>query len=287
MKAKFFQIAIAMEIQLSIGVSYQSTEGQTKEDFIAEVTAKVSEEFVEELELTEVSASSLSKKANKALVAMFETSVGLEKEMVAGLLQKRGVEITAANSTEGAETTEAPVAKTKKEKPAKKEKVVKEKVVKEVKEKREKLSLNDVLDAAKDAKVNVGKVVEFVPFRSAFKLVGEINQVVVDTRVNRAYYRILILETGKLQHSEITNSTIIVDEEATEKLATERAAELKTKAAAKKEKAVKEVKPKKEKVAKAKAVETEETPAEEAPSMEGVYIAPEVSGDDETAEEAE
>ncbi len=110
-------------------------------------------------------------------------------------------------------------------------KAKKEKAVKEPKEKREKPSLSDILDQAIAAKVNIGKVVEFVPFRCTFKMLAEIKQVVTDARVNRAYFRMTGIEDGKLYHTDITNSTLSIDEEATEKLAAKRAAEAEEKAA--------------------------------------------------------
>lgn len=290
MKAKFFEFNGQMEIVLENGNVIAANESETKVDFLNRASAEADAEFMENLDVTEVTASSLKKKANKALVASFEKATGVEAELIKSVLESRGVVV--GESTEEA-TAEGEATEETAEAPKKEKKAKKEKVVKEPKEKREKPSLSGILDQANAAKVNVGKVVEFVPFRCAFKVLAEIKQVVTDTRVNRAYFRMTGIEDGKLYHTEITNSTLSVDEEATEKLAAKRAAEAEEKAAklaeqkaAKKAKAKAETaeeateeKPKKKGGKKAKAETTEEVA--ETPS--NVYIAPEVSGDDEEA----
>lgn len=286
MKAKFFEFNGQMEIVLENGNVIAANESETKVDFLNRASAEADAEFMENLEVTEVTASSLKKKANKALVASFEKATGDEAELIKSVLESRGVAVGEQTEEAEGETTEETAEAPKKEKKAKKEKVVKE-----PKEKREKPSLSDILDQANAAKVNVGKVVEFVPFRSAFKVLAEIKQVVTDTRVNRAYFRMTGIEDGKLYHTEITNSSLTVDEEATEKLAAERAAEAEEKAAklaeqkaAKKAKAkaeeTTEEKPKKKGGKKAKVEKATEEVAE---TPSNVYIAPEVSGDDEEA----
>lgn len=286
MKAKFFEFNGQMEIVLENGNVIAANESETKVDFLNRASAEADAEFMENLEVTEVTASSLKKKANKALVASFEKATGVEAELIKSVLESRGVAVGEQTEEAEGETTEETAEAPKKEKKAKKEKVVKE-----PKEKREKPSLSDILDQANAAKVNVGKVVEFVPFRCAFKVLAEIKQVVTDTRVNRAYFRMTGIEDGKLYHTEITNSTLTVDEEATEKLAEKRAAEAEEKAAklaeqkaAKKAKAKAEEtieeKPKKKGGKKAKVEEATEEVAE---TPSNVYIAPEVSGDDEEA----
>lgn len=286
MKAKFFEFNGQMEIVLENGNVIAANESETKVDFLNSASAEADAEFMENLEVTEVTASSLKKKANKALVASFGKATGVEAELIKSVLESRGVAVGEQTEEAEGETTEETAEAPKKEKKAKKEKVVKE-----PKEKREKPSLSDILDQANAAKVNVGKVVEFVPFRCAFKVLAEIKQVVTDTRVNRAYFRMTGIEDGKLYHTEITNSTLTVDEEATEKLAEKRAAEAEEKAAklaeqkaAKKAKAkaeeTTEEKPKKKGGKKAKVEEAAEEVAE---TPSNVYIAPEVSGDDEEA----
>lgn len=289
MKAKFFEFNGQMEIVLENGNVIAANESETKVDFLNRASAEADAEFMENLDITEVTASSLKKKANKALVASFGKATGVEAELIKSVLESRGVAVGEQTEEAEGETTEETAEAPKKEKKAKKEKVVKE-----PKEKREKPSLSDILDQANAAKVNVGKVVEFVPFRCAFKVLAEIKQVVTDTRVNRAYFRMTGIEDGKLYHTEITNSTLSVDEEATEKLAAKRAAEAEEKAAklaeqkaAKKAKAKAETteeateeKPKKKGGKKAKVEEATEEVAE---TPSNVYIAPEVSGDDEEA----
>lgn len=291
MKAKFFEFNGQSEIVLENGNVIASNEGEAKVDFLNRASEEVNAEFVEDLEVTEVTASSLKKKANKALVAAFDKATGVEAELIKSVLESRGVVV--GESTEEA-TAEGEATEETAEAPKKEKKAKKEKVEKAPREKREKPSLSETLDQANAAKVNIGKVVEFVPFRCAFKVLAEIKRVVTDTRVNRAYFRMTGIEDGKLYHAEITNSTITIDEEATEKLAAERAAEAEAKEAKKaEEKAAKkakakakaeteeaaEEKPKKKGGKKAKAETTEEVA--ETPS--NVYIAPEVSGDDEEA----
>ena len=115
-------------------------------------------------------------------------------------------------------------------------------------------------------RVNNGKVIEFSSFRGGKTIVAEIKQVVVDTRVNRIYFRVHELSTGKLYHTSIYNETVVVNEEETARVAEERAAaekakseekEAKKKAREEKAKAAKEAAPKKEKVSKKKAAKEE------------------------------
>lgn len=212
MKAKFFEFNGQMEIVLENRMIITPNESETKVDFLTRASAEAEEEFMENLEVIEVTASSLKKKASKALVASFKKATGVEAELIKSVLDSRGV--MAGETTEEAEGE-----------------AKKEKVVKEPKEKREKPSLSDILDQAIAAKINVGKVVEFAPFRCTFKMLAEIKQVVTDARVNRAYFRMTSMEDGKLYHTDITNSTVSIDEEATEMLAARRAAEAEEKAA--------------------------------------------------------
>lgn len=101
----------------------------------------------------------------------------------------------------------------------------KEKKEPKPKEKKEIPSLESAIEAAALAKNNVDTVCTFVPFRTAIKTVGEVKQVVIDRRVNKAYYRIIGQKDGKLYHISVNSDSFKVDEEATEKMLDKREAE--------------------------------------------------------------
>jgi|SRR5690606_12102600 len=215
MKAKFFEFNGQMEIVLENGNVIAANESEEKVDFLNRATEEVDAEFMENLEVTEVTASSLKKKASKALVAAFDKSTGVQAELIKSVLESRGVSV--GESTEE-ETDEEAVEAPKKEKKAK-----------SVKEPKEKISLGDALDIAKEMRVNIGKVIEFSSFRKGETITAEIKQVVVDTRVNRIYFRVHELSTGKLYHTSIYNSSVVINEEETARVAEERAAAQKAK----------------------------------------------------------
>lgn len=158
-------------------------------------------------------------------------------------------EVVDRDYVESLELTEkkAPAKKA----PAKKAPAKKQTDKKEPKEKepKEKPSLESVLNAAARAKKSVGVVCTFTPFRTAIKTKGEVKQVVIDRRVNKAYYRINALEDGKLFHISVDNESFKIDEAATEKLAQKREKEAEAKAKEKADAAKK----KKEAAAKKKA----------------------------------
>lgn len=216
MKAKFYGFNGQMEIVLENGNVIAANESEAKVDFLNRASEEVDAEFMENLEVTEVTASSLKKKASKALVASFEKATGVEAELIKSVLESRGV--TVGESTEEVaaeeETAEAPK---------------KEKKAKAVKEPKEKISLSDALDIAKEMRVNVGKVIEFSSFRKGETITAEIKQVVVDTRVNRIYFRVHELSTGKLYHTSIYNSSVVINEEETARVAEEKEAAQKAK----------------------------------------------------------
>lgn len=225
MKAKFFEFNGQMEIVLENGNVISSNENESKVDFLNRVTEEVDAEFMENLEVTEVTASNLKKKASKALVASYGKTTGVEAKLIKSVLESRGVSV--GGSTEEAtaeETSEAPK---------------KEKKAKAVKEPKEKISLGDALDKAKKMRVNIGKVIEFRSFRKGETITAEIKQVVVDARVNRIYFRVHELSTGKLYHTSIYNSSVVINEEETARVAEERAAAQKDKEEKAKKKAKK------------------------------------------------
>lgn len=216
MKAKFFEFNGQMEIVLENGNVIAANESEAKVDFLNRVTGEVDAEFMENLEVTEVTVSSLKKKASKALVAAFGKSTGVQAELIKSVLESRGVSVGESTEEETDEEEEA-VEAPKKEKKAK-----------AVKEPKEKISLGDALDIAKEMRVNIGKVIEFSSFRKGETITAEIKQVVVDIRENRIYFRVHELSTGKLYHTSIYNSSVVINEE-TARVAEEKAAAQKAK----------------------------------------------------------
>lgn len=250
MKAKLFVFDEEKEIRLSNGVQFFATEGESVEEFTERVTEVVDRDYVDTLELDEVDEKKLKKRGSAQLEKALESATGVEAKIIESILSARGVEVEQTEDPNEIETEAEDV--TAEEAPKKKEKAKKE-----PKPKKELPSLDSVLEAVKLAKNNVQTVCNFSPFRTAIKMTGEVKQVVIDRRVNKAYYRILG-EDGKLYHTEINNPSFSVDEEATEKLADEREAEAAKKAEEKKAKAeAKKAKEKAKKEAAEKEAETE------------------------------
>jgi hypothetical protein len=257
MKAKLFVFDEEKEIRLNNGVQFFATEGESVEEFTERVSEVVDRDYVDTLELDEVDEKKLKKRGSAQLEKALESATGVEAKIIGSILSARGVEVEQTEDpneieTEAEEVT-AKEAPEESEEPAPKKK---EKAKKEPKPKKELPSLDSVLEAVKLAKNNVQTVCTFSPFRTAIKMTGEVKQVVIDRRVNKAYYRILG-EDGKLYHTEINNPSFSVDEEATEKLADEREAEAAKKAEEKKAKA--EAKKAKAKAKKEAEVESEKT----------------------------
>ncbi len=252
MKAKLFVFDEEKEIRLSNGVQFFATEGESVEEFTERVTEVVDRDYVDTLELDEVDEKKLKKRGSAQLEKALESATGVEAKIIESILSARGVEVEQTEDPNEIETEAEEV--TAEEAPKKKEKAKKE-----PKPKKELPSLDSVLEAVKLAKNNVQTVCNFSPFRTAIKMTGEVKQVVIDRRVNKAYYRILG-EDGKLYHTEINNPSFSVDEEATEKLADECEAEAAKKAEEKKAKA--EAKKAKEKAKKEVAEKEAETEVE-------------------------
>lgn len=251
MKAKLFQFENEKEIRLSNGVQFFSNEDESKEDFVERVTEVVDRDYVDTLEIDEVDEKKLKKRGSAQLEKSLESASGVEAKILESILVARGV---ISNETPAPEEIEVEAEEVKA--PAK-PKAKKESKPKAKKEPKVLPSLESVIEAAALAKNNVSTICSFVPFRQGTSITGEVKQVVIDRRVNKAYYRITG-EDKKLYHTEINNPTFTVDEDATEKMLDEReaaAAKKKTdkeaKAKTKKAKAKKEAKPAAKKETKA------------------------------------
>lgn len=248
MKANYFEFNGKQELQLENGVLIPANEGEAKADFIARISALVQEEQMEDLEVTEFKASTIKKKANKVLLEMLAASQGLELEIVKAGLDARGVDYEGAEETAAEEVVEE-APKAKKEKAPKAEKV--EKPKREIKEK---ISFKDAMENLNSARVHVGKVVEFTPFRSAVSVDAIITGVGIDKRTNRVYFSLVNTEDKTLYHPSLDNPTLIFDDEKTEAY----------KAAQEAEKAEKEAAKEAEKAAKIAEKEAAKKAAQEA-----------------------
>lgn len=251
MKAKLFQFESEKEIRLSNGVQFFSNEDESKEDFVERVTEVVDRDYVDTLEIDEVDEKKLKKRGSAQLEKNLESASGVEAKILESILVARGI---ISNETPAPEEIEVEAEEVKAPAKPKAKKKSKPKVKKEPKAKP---SLEKVIEAASLAKNNVSTICSFVPFRQAASITGEVKQVVIDRRVNKAYYRI-IGEDKKLYHTEINNPTFSVDEDATEKMLDEREAaaakkkaDKKAKAKTKNAKAKKEAKPATKKETKA------------------------------------
>lgn len=185
MKASYFEQNGTKKIELEDGTIFEAQEKETKGAFIKRIGEVVDSSYFEKLELTEQKKEKATK--GKAVV------------------KEKGEEKVA---TKKEATKKEP--KPKAEPKAKKEPKPKA----EPKEKKPKPTLNDALEMKKNAESMVGKMVDFVPFRCAYTVTGEVKQVVIDNRVNRAYFRIYDAD-NKLYHTDVTNEKVVVNEKET------------------------------------------------------------------------
>lgn len=249
MKANYFELNGKQELQLENGVLIPANEGEAKADFIERISALVQEEQMEDLEVAEIKIGTIKKKSNKVLLEMLASSQGIELEFVKAGLDARGVDYEGAEETAAEEVAEEVVEEAPK---AKKEKA--EKAEKPKREVKEKISFKDAMENLNSARVHVGKVVEFTPFRSAVSVDAIITGVGIDKRTNRVYFSLVNTEDKTLYHPSLDNPTLIFDDEKTEAY----------KAAQEAEKAEKEAAKEAEKAAKIAEKEATKKAAQEA-----------------------
>ncbi len=233
MQAKLILFGDKMEIKLTNGVLFFATKDEVLDDFVNRVEAVVERDYVEDLDIRMVEEKTFSKVTPKELQRFHASATGLEQELLASMLEAKGIEIGTTPAKPGKVTNDSVgrVAKLDKVKAEKPEKVKKEKVVKEKKERTPVVRMTDeeVEALAESVKNVVGSICTFISAGTAITTRGEVKQVIIDKRVNKAYYRI-IGDDGKLYHTIVGSINFKVDATATKELKAERKATEKAKA---------------------------------------------------------
>lgn len=207
MKAKLFLALAMMEIRLENGVQFMSTEGESKEDFTARVSEVVDRDYVDTLDLSEVTAEDFKKFSLKQLQKMRSSKTGAELRIIQEILAERGAldehpnsEGMIINPTQTVDDIPGPGEDpngAKKEKAPKTEKAPKaEKAPKEEKAPRElkkQLSNDEALRLLDEATKNKGREVTFLCTKTKAEATGVIRGVRLDKRNNFIQYRIEVI----------------------------------------------------------------------------------------------
>lgn len=261
MKAKLFEAKNAIEVRLENGVQFFANEGEDSGDLVERVTETVERDYVESVEFDVVDPKKLKKQGTTQLAKKLEKAKDVEAKMIEEILEDRGAKVEKKEETPATDSTEESTEESTED--SGDETPAEEKPKKEPKPKKEKPSMEVVLEDVSVCKGNIGKCCQFIPFREDNAVLGVVKQVVIDRRVNKAYYRIIGEgENGKLYHTEINNDTFIIDEEASAKRAAELKAEedriaAEKQAAKEKKEAAKKAKAEAKKKADAEKAETE------------------------------
>lgn len=184
MKTQIFNLNDLFQIQTPEGKIYTQKKDELEKDF----KTKLKEHNFNWDKIVDLKA--IKRKGSKQLLSAENKAKGFHLEMIQEVLVSRNITPKAVIEAEVQVETIEP--KTKKKTPPK-----------------TKLSLDEALDLLQESKKNIGKTCSFVPFRTAINLSGKIKQVVLDKRVNKVYYRIIV-EKNKLYHCEVNNSKIEV-----------------------------------------------------------------------------
>ena len=145
--------------------NYPSLENEDKKVFLKRVKVELEKDFDEAIDIVEVSNESLEKFTEAMLTQAYKVSVGLQSEILEGILKGRGIEV--------------------------------EKIVKTEKAKVEKVDIEvaKASDDYKAAKANVGRLVQYTPAKSEEIVVGVIKSISLNKTNTIIYYNIKVGET--------------------------------------------------------------------------------------------
>lgn len=240
MKAKFIAVNNSFEMRLENGTTIASNAGEKKANFLKRVIKETAD--LGALDVSELTVEAFEKLDLAKLKVAKGKEKGLLAELIGEAITTREIALKQeADKAKAAKETEAAAKKAEKEKAAaaKKEAADKAKAEKEAakaaKVETPKMTVEQVLEAAKAAKENVGKEVQFIAHRAAIadgKTLGVVNGVWVDKRVPMALYRIFDAD-GKMYNKTIEAADLEFGEMVVNPKAAEKA-EAKAKAEAEK-----------------------------------------------------
>lgn len=144
-------------------------------DFLGAISSE------EEINQREITLRHIKKKSTVQLLRDLGAAQHIELDMIAFVLKKRGAFPTA-----------------------------------EKKQTKKQINRYEALKTEARKKRNtIGKIVNFIPFRKEMIIKGVVIGIIIDKRVNRAYFRI-VSDDQILYHTSINNSTLEVKSEATQ-----------------------------------------------------------------------
>jgi len=185
MKAKLFVSSTVKEIRLEDGKFYLSNSGESTEDFIERIDTIITEEYVEEVDLSMIDLSKYKKVGSSALVKKINQTTGAEQAIIAELLESRGVAFEVfVNEPQKESPVETPSAEDKLD-----EESLEKQIASEPKTKR----VIDLVESQKvldEKKKNIGRSISFSCKKFDEVLTGEIMGITLDKRSGFVQYRI-------------------------------------------------------------------------------------------------
>lgn len=210
MKGTLYSHAGKAQIVLKNGVIFNMTENEEIEEFSKRVEDVIARDYVDSLDLVEKTIDDYKGKRTKTMKKEYDElpEDSIERLIMQEVLDGRGVELENMQSPNVKKVGPHTIYEAPDEEPdqplpeASDEEDEGEKKPKKAKKAKEpKKSLVEVEAEAKEAEKIVGHEIEFTPFRATEPETGIVSGVIIDKRVNYAYFRIKV--DGKYKHIKI------------------------------------------------------------------------------------